>query len=175
MIEFTSEPQRTFSPVKLFIAAGVLIVLLGAIFLYVHYQRGIQPKSGTSSVVVPGLLRPGDLNFEYYKTRIKIENVRASLGINLNNTRVAMIEGFLLNDGDRRLEAVELHVTLFDAWGKVSKERTAFALRPGAGLTGRPMEPLERRKFTIGVENVEYYWDPKQITYEITGLKYQTR
>jgi hypothetical protein len=35
------------------------------------------------------------------------------------------------------------------------------------------MEPLEKRPFAIGVESVEYYWDPKQITFEITGLKYQ--
>ena len=173
MVEFTSEPQRTFSPVKLLIALGVLAALLSAVFLYVHYQRGVQPKAGTSMVVVPGLLRPGNTNFEYYKTRIRIENVKASLGINFNNARIAMIEGVLLNDGDRKLEAVELHIILYDVWGKVSKERTAFALRPGAGLTGKPMEPLERRKFAIGVESVEYYWDPKQIEYQITGLKYQ--
>jgi hypothetical protein len=173
MVEFTSEPQRTFSPVKLLIALGVLAALLSAVFLYVHYQRGVQPKAGTSMVVVPGLLRPGNTNFEYYKTRIRIENVKASLGINFNNARIAMIEGVLLNDGDRKLEAVELHIILYDVWGKVSKERTAFALRPGAGLTGKPMEPLERRKFVIGVESVEYYWDPKQIEYQITGLKYQ--
>jgi len=140
--------------------------------LYVNYQQS-RPGSGTSAVLVPGLLRPGDSNFEYYKERIKIENVKASLGLSFNNARIAIIEGTILNDGDRKLEAVELHITLYDAWGKVSKERTAFALRPGAGLTGKPMEPLERRKFTIGVESVEYYWDPKQIEYQITGLKYR--
>jgi hypothetical protein len=173
MIEFTSEPRRTFSPVKLLIALGILIALLGGIFLYVQYQRVTQPKAGTSAVVVPGLLRPGNTNFEYYKNRIRIENVKASLGISFNNARIAMIQGILLNDGDRKLEAVELHIILYDVWGKVSKERTAFALRPGAGVIGSPMEPLEKRPFTIGVESVEFYWNPKQISYEITGLKYK--
>ncbi len=173
MIEFTSEPQRTFSPIKLFVALGILIVLLVGIFFYVRHQPAAQPKGSPAAVVIPGLLRPGNTNFEYYKNRIKIENVKASLGIAFNNARMATIEGTIVNDGDRKLEALELHITLYDVWGKVSKERTAFALRPGKGLVGGPMEPLEKRQFAIGVEGVEYYWNPKQISYEITGLKYQ--
>jgi hypothetical protein len=173
MIEFTSEPQRAFSPTKLLVALGILIILLGGIFLYVRHQRTAQPKAGAGTVVVPGLLRQGNTNFEYYKTKVRIENVKATLGLSFNNARIAIIEGTILNDGDRTLEAVELHVTLFDAWGKVSKERTAFALRPGAGISGKPMAPLAKRPFTIGVESVEYYWNPKQISYEITGLKYE--
>ena len=173
MIEFTSEPRRAFSPTKLFIALGMLILLLGGIFLYVRHQRTTQPKGGVGAVVVSGLLRTGNTNFEYYKTKIRIENVKATLGLSFNNARIAIIEGTILNDGDRTLLAVELHITLFDAWGKVSKERTAFALRPGAGISGKPMSPLERRPFTIGIESVEYYWNPKQISYVITGLKYE--
>ncbi len=173
MAEFTSEPQKAFNPLKLYIL-GIVIVLIGASLLLFHYAGGNRPsKAGGSAVVVSGLLRPGNTNFEYYKTRIKIENVKAILGISFNNARTAMISGVILNDGDRKLEAVELHITLFDVWGKVSKEKTAFALRPGAGISGSPMEPLEKRPFTIGVEAVEFYWNPKQITYEITGLKYQ--
>jgi hypothetical protein len=172
MLEFTSEPQKTFRPFTFLIALGVLAVLIGAVFLYVHYQSGVKPP-GTATVNVPGLLRPGDTNFDYYKTRIKIEDVKASLSISFSNARIAMISGTIVNDGDRKLEAVELHITLYDVWGKVSKERTAFALRPGAGYISKPMEPLERRPFVIGVESVEYYWNPKEISYEITGLKYR--
>jgi hypothetical protein len=173
MAEFTSEPQKMFRWTTLFIAAGILAILLGGVYLYVQYQGSLQRQAGAASVVVPGLLRPGNTNFEYYKTRIRIENVKATLGISYSSARIAMISGTIVNDGDRKLEALELHIILYDKWGKVSKERTAFALRPGAGYSGRPMEPLEKRPFTIGVESVEYYWDPKQISYEITGLKYQ--
>lgn len=172
MLEFKSQPQKSFSPAMLWISAGVLVVLLAAVYFFVRFQ-GSAPRAGSSGVVVEGLLRAGDTNFEYYKTRVKIENVKAVLGISFNNARIATISGTLVNDGDRKLHAVELHVTLFDMWGKVSKERTAFALRPGKGLTNKPMQPLERRAFTIGVESVEYYWDPKQISYEITGLKFE--
>jgi hypothetical protein len=173
MVEFTSEPQKTFRPVTMGIALGILAVVLGGGYLYIHYQGRAQQRTGAVSVVVPGLLGPGNSNFEYYKTRIRIENLKASLGVSFNNARIAMISGIIVNDGDRKLEALQLHITLYDVFGKVSKERTAFALRPGAGYSGKPMEPLEKRPFAIGVESVEYYWDPKQITFEITGLKYQ--
>jgi hypothetical protein len=172
MVEFKSEPQKAFRPITLFIALGVLVLLLGGIAFYARHQRSTQARAGSSSIYVADLLRPGNTNFEYYKTKIRIENVKASLGVSFSNSRIAMIGGTILNDGDRKLEALEMHITLYDMWGKLSKERTAFALRPGAGLSGRPIEPLERRSFGIGIEGVEYYWNPKQIAFEITGLKY---
>ncbi len=173
MVEFTSGPPKTYGMARFLIALGVIAVVLVAGFFYVRYQQKTQPPAGSGPVAVPGVLRPGDTNFEYYKTKIRIENVRATLGISFNGARIAIISGVIVNDGDRKLEALEMHITLYDVWGKLSKERTAYALRPGAGFTGQPMEPLEKRGFNIGVESVEQYWDPKQVTYEITGLKYQ--
>jgi hypothetical protein len=172
MIEFTSEPQKPFNTKTLFIGLGILVLLGCGVFFLAHHQNS-RARSGSASVVVPGMLRPGNTNFEYYKTRVRLENVKGTLGISFNNARIAIISGLINNDGDRKLEALELHVTLYDVWGKVSKERTAFALRPGVGISGRSMQPLEKRPFTIGVEAVEYYWNPKQIGYEITGLKYE--
>lgn len=171
MAEFASEPQKAFNPIKFYIV-GAIIVLMGALVLIGTRYCG-SPAKSSAGVEVTGLLLPGDTNFEYYKQRIRIENPKAVLGISFNSSRNASITGILVNDGDRKLEAVRLHVTLFDKYGKVSKERTAFALRPGMGLSGKPMEPLERRQFTIGVDSVEVMWDPKKIEYEITGLKYQ--
>ena len=171
MTEFKFEPQQTSSPKKLIIFAIVLIVMLGGGALYVRYYT---PTQRDSSVVnIPDVLRAGDTNFEYYKTKIRIENVKASLGVNYNKSRIAMIAGTIVNDGDRKVEALELHVKLYDVWGKFSKERTVFAVRPGVGFNPKPMEPLERRTFNISLEGVEYYWDPKEISLEITGLKYK--
>ncbi len=173
MVEFTSETQKSFRPATLFISLGVIAVALVGIYFLVRYQKSIQPQASTGPVVVPGLLRPGEPNFEYYRDKIKVENVKATLAISFSGARIAMISGILVNDGDRKLDAVEMHIKLFDAFGKPSKEKTGFALRPGAGYSSQPMEPLEKRTFTIGIESVEQYWNPKQIEYEITGLKYQ--
>ena len=145
MAEFTSEPRKAFSPLKFYLA-GAIIIVLGALVLIGNRYCGSPPKTGSNVVEVPGLLLPGDSNFEWYKQRIRVENPKAILGISFNNSRNASITGILVNDGDRKLEAVRLHVTLFDKYGKVSKERTAFALRPGMGLSNRPMEPLEKQR-----------------------------
>ena len=171
MLEFTSKPQKTFRLSTLLISIGVLVVFLGGVFFFAIYQKNTQ--HGTTSVIVPDLQQPGNTNFQYYITRIRNENVKASLMKNYTNTRFASISGTIVNDGDRKLEALELHITLFDVFGEISKERTAFALRPGAGYSSKPMEPLEERPFAVGVESIEYYLDPKQVTYEITGLRYK--
>jgi hypothetical protein len=173
MVEFASRPPKKSNSFTLIIAAILAVLILGIVFSIIFFQKTTPEKSDSTTVEVPGLLRPGNTDFEYYKTKILIENVKAVLGISFNNARIAMISGTIVNDGDRKLDALELHITLYDVWGKVSKERTAFALRPKAGYSSKPMEPLERRRFSIGVESVEYYWDPKQITYEITGLRYE--
>ena len=171
MAEFRIEPQQTSGPKKLIVFALVLILLFGGIALYIRHHP---PTPRSPSVVnIPDVLRAGDTNFEYYKTKIRIENVKATLGINYNAARIAMISGTVLNDGDRKLEALELHVTLYDMWGRLSKERTVFAVRPGVGFSPKPMEPLERRTFNISIEGMEYYWNPKEISLEITGLKYK--
>ena len=171
MAEFRIEPQQTSSPRMLIIFAIALVVLLGGIALYVRHNP---PTPRSHSVVnVPGVLRAGDTNFESYITRIHIEDVKASLGINYNNSRVAVLAGTILNDGDRRVEAIELHVTLYDVWGNLSKERAAYVIRPDGRFNQKPMAPLERRSFNVSIEGVEYYWDPKEISLEITGLRYR--
>ena len=155
----------------LIILAIVLVVMIGGIALYVRHNP---PAPRSPSVInVPGVLRAGDTNFEYYRTKIRIEDVRASLGINYNQSRVAMLAGTILNDGDRRVEAIELHVTLYDVWGHLSKERTTYAIRPDGKFNHKPMSPLERRTFNVSIEGVEHYWDPKEISIEITGLRYK--
>ena len=173
MVEFTSNPQKKSNSFTLIISVILVVLILGIVFSFIYSQKSTPPEPDSKTVEVPGLLRPGNTNFEYYKTKIRIENVKAVLGISFNKARTAMISGTIVNDGDRKLDALELHISLYDVWGKVTKERTAFALRPRTGYSSKPMEPLERRRFSIGVESVEYYWDPKQISYEITGLRYQ--
>jgi hypothetical protein len=175
MVEFTSKPPNKKNSPTLIITGAVLVLILGCIFAYMQYERANPAQQGTSKIYVPDMLHPGDTDFEYYKTRIRIEDVKGVVQISFNNVRTAKLSGMIVNDGDRTLDALELHITLYDVWGKLSKERTVFALWPNASYIGKrkPIEPLEKRHFTIGVESVEYYWDPKQVAYEITGLRYQ--
>jgi hypothetical protein len=171
MLEFNAKPQTTSRLGTALIALAIFVVAITAIFFYARQQKLTQPASA-GAIVVPDMLRPGDTNFEYYKKYIRIDSVKAALGISFNKARVAFISGIITNEGDRKVDAVELHITLFDAWGKFSKDRTTIPVRPDA-MPKRPMEPLEKRSFSVGIESVEQYWDPKKVEIEITGLKYQ--
>ena len=151
----------------------MLILLLAGIFALIQYQKSVLPEDGESVAVVPDMLRPGNTDFEYYKTKVRIEDVKAVIQISFNQVRTAKISGTIVNDGDRMLDAVELHFVLYDVWGKISKERTALVLRPKSGFSGKPIEPLGKRRFEIGVESVELYWNPDEVSYDITGLRYQ--
>jgi hypothetical protein len=173
MVEFKSESKQSFSPLTLILAASVFMVAVLGLFFYARYQKQIKPPEASGPVVVPGMLRPGNPNFEYYKNKIRIENVKASLGITFSKARVAFISGVIANEGDRKLEALELRITLYDLYDKLSKERIATPLRPGLGLNNKPMEPLEKRTFSVGIESVEQLWNPRRLEIEITGLKYQ--
>jgi hypothetical protein len=173
MVEFKSESKQSLSPITLIIAASVFIIAALGIFFYARHQKLNKPPEATGPIVVPGMLRPGNSNFEYYKHKIRIENVKASLGITFSKARVAFVSGIISNEGDRKLEALELRITLYDLYDKLSKERIATPLRPGLGLNNKPMEPLEKRTFSVGIESVEQLWNPRRLEIEITGLKYQ--
>lgn len=170
MNDLTATPKAARSPVLL-ISLGVFVLIAGGIFLFARYQKSTQPAE-PSLAAVPGLLRAGNTNFEYYKNRVRISNVKAQLGTNFAKSRIAIISGVITNEGDRKLEALELHIALYDVFDKLTKERTSTPLRPGVGIQ-RPMEPLEKRPFTIWIEPIEQFWNPKRLEIEITGLKYQ--
>jgi hypothetical protein len=174
MAELTSkrsESNRTRT-VTVIVAIALFVVAAIGICIFARYQKHVQPEGSSGPVVVPGMLHPGDPNFEYYKNHVRLEDVKAGLGITFSKNRVAIISGIIYNEGDRKLDALELRITLYDLYGKFSKERIATPLRPGTGMY-RPMEPLEKRTFSVGLENVEQLWNPRKVEIEITGLKYE--
>jgi hypothetical protein len=173
MVEFTSETEKSVRPIAIAIASVVIVVMIVAVFFAVRHQKESQPQAEKAApVYVPGMAHPGDPNFEYYKQYVRIENARASLGLTFSKARIAMISGIIANEGDRKLEAVELKVTLYDVYGKPDKEVIRYPIRPGLS-PNRPMEPLEKRTFTIAIESVEQLWNPNKVQVEMTGLKYQ--
>ncbi len=172
MVGFASEPKQSAVFMKVGIALAVLAAAAAALFLYARLQPAPEKTAG-GPVVVPGMLRPGDPGFEYYKNKIRIEDAKASLGITFSKARIAIISGLISNEGDRKLEAIELHITLYDLYGKFSKDRVSTPIRPGLGLGNKPLEPMQKRTFSVGIESVEQLWNPKRLEIEITGLKYQ--
>jgi hypothetical protein len=173
MVEFTSETEKGVRPVTIAIALVLIAAMAVAVFFLVRRQKEAQPQGEKAApIYVPGLTHPGDPDFEYYKHYVRIENAKATLGLTFSKARIAMISGIIANEGDRKLEAVELKVTLFDIYGKVDKEVIRYPIRPGLP-PNRPMEPLEKRTFTIAIESVEQLWNPNKVEVSMSGLKYQ--
>jgi len=173
MAEFTSGIKRPGRPLTLYLTLAVAAVAVIAIVLIARYQSNNPTKVAGIPAIVPGIMRAGSNDFEAYKDKVRIEGVKAYINISFAGTRSATIEGIISNEGSRKLEAVEMHITLYDVYGKLSKEKTAIPLRPGVGLNKGPMEPLEKRTFVIAVDSVEQLWNPKKVEIEITGLKYR--
>jgi hypothetical protein len=173
MAEFTAEVKHSRRPVVAWIAIAIVAVAAASVLLVARYQQTHRPKGVTGPVVVPGMVRPGDVGFEAYKNKVRIENVKASMFLNFAGNRVASIDGIIANEGSRKLEALELRITLYDVYDKMFRERIATPLRPGLGLFKGPMEPLEKRTFTVWIESIEQLWNPKRVEIEISGLKYQ--
>ncbi len=174
MAEFSSEIKRASNPVTLYLTIGVAVVAVAAVAFVVHYQKNhvpVESKAGLAPVV--GMLRPGQPDFEAYKNKVRIEDVTASIGINFAGNRYASIEGIISNEGSRKLEAMEVHLTLYDVYDKVCKEVTKTILRPGIGLNPDPLDPLEKRSFNVWIESIDQLWNPKRVELEISGLKYQ--
>ncbi len=168
MAEFRSvpEPKRSLTPVY-----ALLVFLIGLVVVF-YYAQTQEQTTQSEPIPVPGMVRPGEPNFEYYKNRIRLANVHAVLGINYAKSRIAIVEGTIINEGDRKLEAVELSLALYDIYEKITVTRIKTPLRPGIGVK-RPMNPLEKRSFTVWIEPIEQLWNPKRVDIEITGLKYQ--
>lgn len=173
MAEPISEPTPSRTGRLYVFLAAIGLFALGSvgIYLYSRHQQNTQTTFGEVTFV-PGMVRAGDPSFEYYKNKIRLIDVKAGLGVNFAKSRIAIISGIIHNEGDRKLEALELHIALYDVYDKLSKERIASPLRPGVGIK-RPMDPLEKRPFTVWMEPIEQLWNPGRVEIEITGLKYQ--
>jgi hypothetical protein len=170
MAELLAQEQQSRPKVMLYTLA-IFFVIAGGVYMYARFQSSNRPP-GVELPVVPGMARPGEPNFEYYKNYVRISEVKATLGINFAKSRIAIVSGIITNEGDRKLEALELHIALYDVYNKLSKERTSTPLRPDVGVK-RPMDPLEKREFTVWIEPIEQLWNPKRLEIEISGLKYQ--
>ena len=68
-------PDTKDRTVMLYITAAVLAVAVGILFLLARYQERNPPPGSGGPVIIPGMVRPGEPDFEYYKNRIRLEGV----------------------------------------------------------------------------------------------------
>ncbi len=171
MAEFTSEfksTERSKAPIIMLAVAAVVVMGVALVWHYQKPQLG-KERETAAPIVIPGMMRPGQTDFEAYKDKVRFEGVKAGIGFNFAGNRVAFIDGSLVNEGSRKLEAVEVHIALYDVYDKLCKEVTRLALSTGFG----PMQPLEKRAFHANIESIDRLWNPQRVEITLTGLKYE--
>ncbi len=155
---------------RLRIALLISALLIAALLAYYFYSKA-HPLQDGIRVSVPGMLHEGDAEFDNYRSFVKILHAKAELAVNFRGDRIAVVSGSVLNQGEKRLDAVELKISLFDNEGKVLREETRTPLRPDIGLK-QPLSSLEKRSFIIWMESIPLIWDPSKVNIELTGSRF---
>lgn len=158
-------------PLRITIGAFVAVLFLSIFLLYRHYARSL-PRTEGGRVVIEGVARAGDPNFDEYVRNVQINNVKGELWTNFKMDRMAVISGMLSNYGDRRLEAIELKITLFDVYGRNLREHISTPFRPGVPGVKGPLESLQSHPFSTRIEGIPDFWDPRRVDVQINGLKF---
>lgn len=152
------------------IALAVFALLSGGFAAY--YVLVPRTPSEPGKLVIPGLRREGDGQFDWYRKYVMISNVRADLARNYLGDEIAVVSGLLENRGEKRLEAAELKVTLLDPQDQPVLQQARTPLRPGIGIQ-RPLHSFENRSFTIWIEPLPPGWTAGQVVVELSGLKFE--
>jgi len=155
---------------KLRIALGVAVLFAVALTGLYLYSTS-RPRGEAGRVIVPEVLHAGDTDFDYYRTKVAITEPLGEVATNLKGDRIAVISGTLVNEGDQRLEAVELKVTLRNRQGQALREEIKTPVQPGLA-PHKPLGKLDSRPFTFWVENIPQEWDPRRVDLYIHGLKF---
>src|SRR5439155_26633880 len=153
------QPERRRCSFALILAAGGLIVILGAICL----QPGRQsPPDGA----------PQNAHFAFgpaerqYAGKISVENIILSRAENFLHQEVTTLNGEVINGGGRPIRGLELTIEFFD-------EMNQIALRETRAVVTRSAAPLaagERRAFEVSFEHISSSWNMQTPLLRVTGI-----
>ena len=111
------QPERGRFSFALILAAGALIVILGAMYL----QPGRQsPPDGA----------PQNTHFAFgaaereYAAKIHVENIILSRAENFLHQEVTTLNGEVINDGQRSIRGLELSLEFFDEMNQIALRET---------------------------------------------------
>ena len=153
------QPERGRFSFALILAAGALIVVLGAVYL----QPGRQsPPDGA----------PKNTHFAFgaaereYAAKIRVEGILLSRAENFLHQEVTTLNGEVVNDGQRSIRGLELSLEFFDQMNQIALRETRSVVVPGA----TPLTPGERRAFEVSFEHIPSSWNWRAPLLRITGL-----
>ncbi|MGI8782442.1 MAG: hypothetical protein ACR2L2_02170 [Acidobacteriota bacterium] len=153
--------------VKISIAAACLLAVIVGIY-YIWAKD--QPPTVIAHEEIPGTVRRGDSNFDWYSRHVEISQIRSQIGSNYAGNRVSIVSGLIENMGDKTLEAVEIQVKIADE-GKLMLDTRRWAQR----ITSMPIGPLKTRGFVCYIEPIPPDLVTGQTEVTLTGFKFSER
>jgi hypothetical protein len=153
------QPERGRFSFALILAAGALIVVLGAVYL----QPGRQsPPDGA----------PKNTHFAFgaaereYAAKIRVEGILLSRAENFLHQEVYTLNGEVINDGERPIRGLQLTIEFFDEMNQIALRETRPVVTPGV----TPLAAGERRTFEISFEHISSSWNMQTPLLRVTGI-----
>jgi hypothetical protein len=149
--------SRAF-PIAFVAGIGVILCLLGAIFLLTDYSRKHAPAEQRLTI--------SDADKEYV-ARIQISDIRMSRAENMLGHELTYIVATLTNNGTKTIGDIEFTVEFKDMLAQV-------VLREQRRPFGKEMQPLpggQSRDFQLTFEAVPKDWNVQYPTMRVTGLR----
>ncbi|MFQ5738552.1 MAG: hypothetical protein ACE5JX_06030 [Acidobacteriota bacterium] len=163
---FETRPKRDSTLWKV-LPLGAL--LFGALVLFFVYLGRSQQ---TSHEPLTGILREPSPDYRWYSKYVTLEKGGIKMGKNFAGKRMVMFAGVVDNGGEKSLDVVEVKLTLFNhdepVWSAVR-----VPIRPGPYT--RPIPPLQKRGFTLYLEDIPGTWRATNAEMEISGFRFQKR
>jgi hypothetical protein len=146
------------------VAVVVFAAIVGVFILFGFNKQD-------ESVVLDGVLRAGDPNFEWYKKYVSIEqeSQKIQLGSNYAGDKIVMFSGTIHNGGEKTLDVVEVKLVLFN-YEEPVWETVRVPIRPDGRIT--PIPPLGRRSFSLYVETLPEAWNAGEAEMWIHGFRF---
>lgn len=160
-----SATERT-SLWKILPLVAITVVIVTILFVYLF-----QPQAAPREEIT-GVLRAGDPDYDWYNKYVTLTKPLVKMGRNFAGKRMVMFSGVIENGGERSLDAVEVKLLFFNADVPVWETRRV-PIRPGSGAYTPPIRPLEKRGFTLYVEDVPGTWRASNAEMEVSGFRFK--
>jgi hypothetical protein len=152
-------PERGPSRFALLVAAAAVVIVVAGLYLWPGRRS---PSDGAPQ----GTHLPFGAVESGYASRIQIESLALSRAENYLNQEVTILNGQLVNTGDRSVAAVELTVEFFDDMNQIALRESRPAITP----PNPPLASNERRNFELSFEHLPTSWNMQMPTVHVSGL-----
>jgi hypothetical protein len=152
------QENRSVIPPMFLEGIGVVLVLLGGVFLLTRNPRAPRPAAEQHL--------PMTAAEQAYAQQIRFLDLQMSRVANFLNQEVTFVFGSVANDGPRDIREIEATIEFGDLFNQVVLRDTRRVLGPRAA----PLAGGQRREFQFGFEHVPPGWNRQYPSIRVTGL-----